>query len=135
MFFDSMQFPDPSSPASGLFDVRVLGCKVNQYEAQQIRRTMELQGLQASDSGSSADVVVIHTCAVTSQAVKKSRQAVRRARKDHPNARIVVTGCAAAEDLLQNVAGATDPIAPRENWMATFSESTRQTAQSCGVPR
>jgi len=125
---------DPSPSATGLFDVRVLGCKVNQYEAQQIRRTMELRGLQASGSGESADVVVIHTCAVTSQAVKKSRQAVRRARKDHPNARIVITGCAASEDLLRDVAGATDPIGPRENWLPELSERIRDIVPSVMAP-
>jgi len=122
MVFVMMPSSDSSPPAAGVFDIRVLGCKVNQYEAQQIRRTMELQGLQASGSEAPADVVVIHTCAVTSQAVKKSRQAVRRASQDHPNARIVITGCAASEDLLKDVAGVTDPIGPRENWLSDFSE-------------
>ena len=63
-----------------------LGCRLNIAESETIR------GLVAGDT------VVVNTCAVTNEAVKQSRQAVRRARRDRPNARVLVTGCAATID-------------------------------------
>ena len=42
-----------------------------------------------------ADLVVINSCAVTAEAVRQTRQAIRRARREHPDARLLVTGCAA----------------------------------------
>lgn len=70
--------------------VITLGCRLNAYESDVIAghaRDMELR-----------NAVVINTCAVTSEAVRQSRQAVRKARKANPNAQIIVTGCAAQID-------------------------------------
>src|SRR5262245_20164565 len=61
-------------------DVVTFGCRLNAYEAQ-------AAGL--------ADTVVVNTCAVTAEAVRQSRQAIRRLKRERPDARIVVTGCAA----------------------------------------
>lgn len=69
-----------------------LGCKVNQYETQAMRESFEKQGAE-STRGPEADFVVINTCTVTEEADKENRYWVRRARRDYPNARIVVTGC------------------------------------------
>jgi threonylcarbamoyladenosine tRNA methylthiotransferase MtaB len=113
---------------SGAYDVRVLGCKVNQYEAQQIRERLETNGMHAAGPDEQADVIVVHTCAVTSMAVKKSRQAVRRLQQQHPRARVVVTGCAAAENLLSGLKDVTARIGPRENWLETFGESVADLA-------
>jgi len=74
--------------------IKTLGCKVNQCESEAIENA-----LIESDSGialcqdESADVVVVNTCSVTSKAAMQSRQAVRQAVRNHPGARIVVTGC------------------------------------------
>jgi threonylcarbamoyladenosine tRNA methylthiotransferase MtaB len=68
-------------------DVVTFGCRLNAYEAEVIRRQAQAAGL--------ADTVVVNTCAVTAEAVRQSRQAIRRLKRERPHARIVVTGCAA----------------------------------------
>ncbi len=62
-----------------------LGCRLNLSESE------ELRGLLAGAD----DLVVINSCAVTAEAVRQTRQAIRRARRDRPDARLMVTGCAA----------------------------------------
>ena len=68
-------------------DVVTFGCRLNAYESEVIRGQAEASGL--------ADAVVINTCAVTGEAVRQARQAIRKIRRERPHARIVVTGCAA----------------------------------------
>jgi len=63
------------------------GCRLNAYEASVMQAEAEKAGLY--------NAVIINTCAVTSEAVRQARQAVRKARRDNPLARIIVTGCAA----------------------------------------
>lgn len=70
--------------------VQSFGCRLNIWESEVIARHGEEAGL--------TDTVIINTCAVTSEAEKQARQAVRRQRRDNPDARIVVTGCAAQID-------------------------------------
>jgi threonylcarbamoyladenosine tRNA methylthiotransferase MtaB len=64
-----------------------LGCRLNTYETEAMRELAAGAGV--------SDAVVINTCAVTAEAVRKARQEIRRLRRDHPAARIIVTGCAA----------------------------------------
>jgi threonylcarbamoyladenosine tRNA methylthiotransferase MtaB len=68
-------------------DVVTFGCRLNAYEGEVIRR-------QAQDAGL-ADAVVVNTCAVTEEAVRQSRQAIRSLKRQRPGSPIVVTGCAA----------------------------------------
>jgi threonylcarbamoyladenosine tRNA methylthiotransferase MtaB len=68
-------------------DVVTFGCRLNAYETEVIRRQTQAAGLP--------DTVVVNTCAVTAEAVRQSRQAIRRLKRECPHARIVVTGCAA----------------------------------------
>ncbi len=63
------------------------GCRLNAFESEVMRRHVEAVGL--------SEIVVVHTCAVTAEAERQARQAIRRARREHPKARIVVTGCSA----------------------------------------
>src|ERR1700730_3230030 len=63
------------------------GCRLNAFESELIYRAAGEAGL--------ADAVIINTCAVTAEAERQARQAIRRARREHPQARIIVTGCAA----------------------------------------
>ncbi len=79
--------------------VNVLGCKVNQYDARQIEQLLEGYGLSNVERADDADVIVIHTCAVTAAAAQKSRQTIRRMQRDNPLAHIAVTGCAAQDEL------------------------------------
>jgi len=68
-------------------EVVTFGCRLNAAEAEVIRREAERAGF--------ADTVVVNTCAVTAEAVRQARQTIRALRRDRPQARIVVTGCAA----------------------------------------
>jgi len=63
------------------------GCRLNAYEAAVMKAQAEKAGLD--------NAVIINTCAVTEEAVRQARRAVRKARQNHPDARIIVTGCAA----------------------------------------
>ena len=69
-----------------------LGCKVNQYDSDAMRSLFLRRGYEAAE-GEDADVYVINTCSVTSVGDKKSRQMIRRIRREHPGAVIVAAGC------------------------------------------
>ena len=66
------------------------GCRLNACESAAIAERAAREGV--------ADAVVFNTCAVTAEAVRQARQAIRRARRERPGARIIVTGCAAQID-------------------------------------
>jgi threonylcarbamoyladenosine tRNA methylthiotransferase MtaB len=68
-------------------EVVTFGCRLNAFESEVIRRNAGAAGL--------SDAVVVNTCAVTGEAVRQARQAIRRLRRERPDAEIVVTGCAA----------------------------------------
>ncbi|MCB1446938.1 MAG: tRNA (N(6)-L-threonylcarbamoyladenosine(37)-C(2))-methylthiotransferase MtaB [Rhizobiaceae bacterium] len=68
-------------------DVITFGCRLNTYESEVIRVEADRAGLN--------DALVFNTCAVTGEAVRQARQAIRRARRANPETRIIVTGCAA----------------------------------------
>ncbi|WP_338721373.1 tRNA (N(6)-L-threonylcarbamoyladenosine(37)-C(2))-methylthiotransferase MtaB [Devosia sp. XK-2] len=63
------------------------GCRLNAYEGEVMKAEAEKAGLD--------NAIIINTCAVTAEAVRQAKQAVRKARRDNPEARIIVTGCAA----------------------------------------
>ena len=68
-------------------EVVTFGCRLNAYESEAIKaRAAEAQ---------LRDVVVVNTCAVTAEAVRQSRQTIRRLRRENPGRPILVTGCAA----------------------------------------
>ena len=71
-------------------DVVTFGCRLNIAESEVVRREAATAGV--------ADAVVINTCAVTGEAVKQARQAIRKLRRERPGVKIVVTGCAAQTD-------------------------------------
>lgn len=68
-------------------DVVTFGCRLNSYESEVMKREAEAAGLK--------DAILINTCAVTNEAVRQARQAVRKAKRDNPGASVIVTGCAA----------------------------------------
>jgi len=70
-----------------------LGCRLNQVDTQQIQAGLEARGFVTVPVDAAADVVVVNTCTVTARAESSDRQAIRRARRVNPAARIVVTGC------------------------------------------
>jgi threonylcarbamoyladenosine tRNA methylthiotransferase MtaB len=71
-------------------EVVTFGCRLNGVESAAMQAAAEAAGF--------ADLVIVNTCAVTAEAVRQGRQAIRRARRERPQARIVVTGCAAVID-------------------------------------
>jgi threonylcarbamoyladenosine tRNA methylthiotransferase MtaB len=75
-----------------------LGCKVNVAEMDAVARLLRTRGATVVDAGAPADLVVVNTCTVTAIADAKSRQAVRRARRSNPEAKVFVTGCSVAAD-------------------------------------
>jgi threonylcarbamoyladenosine tRNA methylthiotransferase MtaB len=75
------------------FSIDTLGCKVNQYESQQIRELLERLGLKQVQTSEKPDLVIINTCCVTHTASAKSRQYIRKAQKLSPDSTIVVCGC------------------------------------------
>ncbi|WP_320195763.1 tRNA (N(6)-L-threonylcarbamoyladenosine(37)-C(2))-methylthiotransferase MtaB [Agrobacterium rosae] len=68
-------------------EVITFGCRLNTYESEVMRAQAEKAGLN--------NAVLVNTCAVTGEAVRQARAAIRRARRENPHARIIVTGCAA----------------------------------------
>ena len=70
-----------------------LGCRVNQYDTDSMRSLFFAEGFTETDFNGRADVYVINTCSVTHVGEKKSRQIIRRAKKNNEGALVVVTGC------------------------------------------
>jgi len=71
-------------------EIITFGCRLNAYESEVMRAHANAAGLDRA--------VIVNTCAVTAEAVRQARQAIRKARRAHPDAKIVVTGCAAQID-------------------------------------
>ena len=102
--------------------VVTMGCRLNGYESEAMR------GLSA-DAGL-GDAVIVNSCAVTNEAVRQTRQQIRRARRDNPDAKIIVTGCAAqidpgsfsAMDEVDAVIGNAEKLEPAE-WLALANEA------------
>ena len=96
-----------------------MGCKVNQYDTQSMRETLRRNGYTIADDETSqqqADLYLINTCTVTNAADQKARQAIRRAIRQHPNAKVLVTGCYAESDreAIEEIPGVTFVFGNRE---------------------
>ncbi len=72
--------------------IAVLGCKVNQYEAEAMELLLRAHGHTPCEKGE-ADAVILHSCAVTAEGERKARQTARRLLKDNPHAILCVSGC------------------------------------------
>lgn len=70
-----------------------LGCKVNQYETQEMTEMLTKSGYDIVDSKQEADVYVVNSCTVTAESNRKTRQAVRHFKSEHPDSVVVLTGC------------------------------------------
>ena len=92
-----------------------LGCRLNAYETEAMKAMSQEAGLD--------NAVIVNTCAVTAEAVRKARQEIRKLRRDNPEARIIVTGCAAQTEPetfaamveVDTVIGNTEKMQP-ETW-------------------
>ncbi|WP_080918014.1 tRNA (N(6)-L-threonylcarbamoyladenosine(37)-C(2))-methylthiotransferase MtaB [Manganibacter manganicus] len=72
-------------------EIVTFGCRLNTYESEVMRREAQSAGLGELDGGA----IIFNTCAVTGEAVRQAKQSIRKARRENPNARIIVSGCAA----------------------------------------
>jgi len=79
-----------SAPQSNGPRILTFGCRLNAYESEVMRGHAEAAGLD--------DAIIVNTCAVTGEAERQARQAIRKARRENPEAQIIVTGCAAQID-------------------------------------
>jgi threonylcarbamoyladenosine tRNA methylthiotransferase MtaB len=103
-----------------------LGCRLNAYESEAMRAMAEAAGLR--------DALVVNTCAVTAEAVRKARQEIRRLRRENPDAPIIVTGCAAqtepatfsAMPEVTRVIGNSEKMRP-DTWAAMVPDLIGQT--------
>ena len=95
-----------------------LGCRLNIAESEAIREM----------AGDEDDLVVVNSCAVTAEAVRQTRQAIRRARRERPHARVIVTGCAAQTEpeTFANMAEVDAVIGNREKMAAHHYSSSRR---------
>ncbi len=113
-------------------DIVTFGCRLNAFESEVVRREAEGAGL--------ADAIVVNTCAVTNEAVAQARQSIRKLRRERPEARIIVTGCAAqtqgamfaAMDEVDRVLGNDDKMRSAA-WHAT--RAAFDAAASFGIDR
>ncbi len=88
----------PDTPRIRTAAITNLGCKVNQSEMEAAARLLRERGVALVDPRAGADLHLVNTCTVTSEADAKSRQAVRRARRANPTGRVVVAGCSVRID-------------------------------------
>jgi threonylcarbamoyladenosine tRNA methylthiotransferase MtaB len=117
-------------------DLVTFGCRLNAYESEIIRREAEAAGL--AERGL-ADTIVVNTCAVTAEATRQARQAIRKLARERPTARIVVTGCAAQveparfRDMpeVDRVLGNAEKLDPR-SWQATRALFARSPGEVAG---
>ncbi|MBU6446922.1 MAG: radical SAM protein, partial [Verrucomicrobia bacterium] len=98
------------------FKVATLGCRTNQYESQGYADQLRQMGYTLAKEGEEADLCIINTCTVTEGADRSSRHEVRLALRDHPNAKVMVTGCMAesAADALQQMDARIQIVPNRE---------------------
>ena len=105
---------------------RTMGCRLNAYETEAMKDLAAQAGLE--------NAVVVNTCAVTAEAVRKARQDIRRLRREHPDARLIVTGCAAqtepetfsAMEEVDAVIGNTEKMAP-QTWQGMAADFIGET--------
>lgn len=117
-----MQDKSPAKPPH----FATMGCRLNSYETQAMKELVDEAGLK--------DVVIVNTCAVTQEAVRKARQEIRKLRRDNPKARMIVTGCAAQieperfADMIEvdHVIGNTEKMVP-ETWAGLAGDFVGET--------
>lgn len=84
-------------------NLRTLGCRLNEAELERWAQDFQTQGHSITLDPETADLVVVNTCAVTQEAVRKSRKIIRRTRRVNPLAKLVISGCYASLGQDQNL--------------------------------
>ncbi len=127
------------------FTITTLGCKVNQCESSALGGLLERSGYRPGSKDDQTDLIVINTCTVTAKAAMQSRQAIRQAIRNHPDAKVVVTGCYAqtapddikAIDGIEYIVGHADKMAIARviEKIATASDGPALVHQNIGQVR
>ncbi|WP_375332898.1 tRNA (N(6)-L-threonylcarbamoyladenosine(37)-C(2))-methylthiotransferase MtaB [Candidatus Tisiphia endosymbiont of Psammoecus bipunctatus] len=101
-------------------EVVTFGCRLNIYESEVIKNNLALSGLE--------NVIVFNTCAVTKEAEKQSRQAIRKAKRNNPDVRIIVTGCAAQNNpaIFANMVEVDKVLGNEEKLIAAHYQFTEE---------
>jgi threonylcarbamoyladenosine tRNA methylthiotransferase MtaB len=101
-----------------------LGCKVNQYETQHVKETLEANGFREAAAGESAQLCIVNTCTVTAEADAKARQLVRQLHRDNPETSIVVMGCFATRDpqAVERLPGVAKVVTSKERIVEELTE-------------
>ena len=96
--------------------LKALGCRLNEAELENWAAAFQADGHSLSEQADNADLIVVNTCAVTNEAVKKSRQLIRRSHRNNPNAKLVVSGCyASLATNLKDEISAIDLVVPNQD--------------------
>lgn len=93
-----LQSTQTTPPKPMRVHLKTLGCRLNEAELESWARDFQARGYQLTSKLDNADLVVVNTCAVTNEAVRKSRKLLRRAQRDNPQAKLIVSGCYATLD-------------------------------------
>ncbi len=114
-----------SSGNSPTYRIETLGCKANLYDSRRLAEALESLGWREAEPGEDPEVCLLNTCTVTAGADRKGRQRAARLARQHPGARVFVTGCYASlrPDELRAVAGVTG-VYGRRQWMAMLEAIT-----------
>lgn len=112
-----------------------LGCKVNQFETETMEGLFRKAGYEIVPFTERADVYIINTCSVTMLGEKKSRQLIRRARRENEDALIAVTGCYAqlAPEIIAQLPGVRLVVGTKDR--ARIVELVEEAAKADGVVR
>lgn len=115
--------------------METLGCRANQADSAGLCRQLESRGY-ASAPAADADLLVVNTCTVTGHADQDSRQAIRKLRRENPNARLIVTGCYAqrAPDELSKIEGVNWVIGNTDHYrLVDLAAAAGREAGACQV--
>ncbi len=110
--------------------LKTLGCRLNEAELESWAREFRARGFELAEEEDSADLLVVNTCAVTEEAVRKSRKMLRRIQRSNPAAKLVVSGCYASLEPEAAAGLGVDLLVPN----ARKSELVALTTRELGLP-
>jgi threonylcarbamoyladenosine tRNA methylthiotransferase MtaB len=106
------------------YRLTTLGCKVNQYETEQVRELLESYGMRPAAKGEDADLAIVNTCAVTCSATARSRQALRRSSKKGATPTIAIGCYASAEpDTIRQIPGVTHVLGHESETLSAIRQA------------
>jgi len=108
--------------------LKTLGCRLNEAELESWAREFRARGFHLSNREEEADLLVVNTCAVTEEAVRKSRRLLRRAQRGNPGAKLVVSGCYASLEPEAAAALGVDLVVPNDRKAGLVEIAARELA-------